>query len=163
MNRAELDSLSTQIDRLSRLSRAQNALAKCQRSGDLAGQLQYLQIVADCRLGLAKSPAERAKWAQTHRDAQKIIDESGFQWRGNRLVDPARESERAGAKAKAFGSRVAQFQALRGEIMASLAKAKTAGDRDAVQEILRARDALTESAQAAGLRLVGTRFALARG
>lgn len=57
--------------------------------------------------------------------------------------------------AKSFGvsSRAAEFQALRAEILQSLAKARAERDSDSLRELCQMRLHLDQQAQVAGLRL----------
>ena len=94
--------------------RVQNQLAAAQRAGDLAAQLEHSLHVADTRIGMAKSPSDREHWRCVHRECEALIAESGFHWRGGRLVDPNKPVAKAKSFAKAAGSRAGEFQALRG-------------------------------------------------
>lgn len=158
---AELDQQLSRIDRYLRHSRQ---LSRARASGNLPAQLEHSLSIADTRLGMAKSPADRDHWAAMHSETRALIDEAGFQWRNGHLVDPAAQAAPQAATqpahrtfAKSFGAnranRAAEFQSLRGEIMQSIARARASGDAQSRVELCELRANLEAKAAGAGLRL----------
>ncbi|MCC7334053.1 MAG: hypothetical protein IT422_03090 [Pirellulaceae bacterium] len=161
---SEFEQLSQQVDRIARYHRHQRLLARAKASGDTAAQLEHGLHIADVRIGMAKSPADRDHWTHVHRQLSALVDESGFKWAKGRLCDPAAERSFAKSFAKAAVCRATEFQSLRGEIMQAIAKARSERDSDTLAELYGLRDHLTTQARACGLRLDSAmRFVPARG
>lgn len=164
LTKKDVADLDQQLSRIDRFLRHSRQLSRARASGDLAAQLEHSLSIADARLGMAKSPADRTHWATLHSETRALIDEAGFQWHNGHLVDPAAHAAPEAATqparrtfAKSFGSnrgnRAAEFQSLRGEIMQGIARARVSGDAQSRIELCELRANLEAKAAGAGLRL----------